>query len=881
MSLETIEGTRLWQRTLAKGGQEDPAAAARERLRAGFLRFRERAALIVAEIHRELPELTVHDISHLDALWEMADIVVGQNDFLNPAEGFVFGGAVLLHDAGMALAAYPGGVAELMKDSLWADNVAREFQQLNGRNPNKNEIEDPPEAIRLRVLASCLRALHAKRAEQLPNITWTASGSGAPQYLIEDTEIRQSFGRIIGLVAHSHWWPIHRLESEFVRPLGSPYWCPREWQVDSLKVACLLRVADAAHLDARRAPTLLRALRKPSSSSDEHWKFQERLQKPYLADDALAFSSGLAFRLSDAPAWWLCLESLSTVDKELRNVDRLLADKHLPRLAAKRVAGIESPERLLHYVPTDGWSPVDAFVHVSDVPRLVRTLGGKELYGNDRTIALRELIQNGADAVRARRMAERRAVDWGMITVRTGRDAIGDWLEVEDSGVGMSKQVLVRYLLDFGASYWGSTLMLEEFPGLLSQGFQPTGKYGIGFFSVFMLGSAVRVRTRQASAAHHETQVLEFNTGLSTKPILRPAAENERIRDGGTSVRVWADRPLAEGLFHRFGGKPPYTLLELCRELCPSIDVSLSVESDNTVELAVAANDWLNCDAETVIMKGGGVGEGRDFSVSAKASVIKRATLLIRELRESDGTVVGRACITDMNSFMWGDEHRHPELAGVVTVGGLSASNLAGIAGILVGKPERAARDVATPIVTRNTLKTWASDQARLIAEVIESPQIQIGCAEVVWRCGGDTGILPICRYRGQWLSRQALAALEDLPDELFLVSSFMIRDYLKLPGFELHPSVIQAEITGIMTIVRTRGHTNWPEKLVHSEQPDSRWYGNLGSAVVQAVAQAWRVDAAKLLAAIQDHSTAVRMIGHIAGSDVEDDVTVIRRANG
>ena len=58
-------------------------------------------------------DYTVHDLSHLDALWEMADLIVGTNFILNPAEAFVFGVAVLLHDAGMTVAAYPGGMEEL------------------------------------------------------------------------------------------------------------------------------------------------------------------------------------------------------------------------------------------------------------------------------------------------------------------------------------------------------------------------------------------------------------------------------------------------------------------------------------------------------------------------------------------------------------------------------------------------------------------------------------------------------------------------------------------------------------------------------------------------------------------------------------------------
>jgi hypothetical protein len=38
---------------------------------------------------------------------------------------------------------------------------------------------------------------------------------------------------------------------------------------------------------------------------------------------------------------------------------------------------------------------------------------------------------------------------------------------------------------DFGATYWNSSLVREEYPGLLARGFRAAGRHGIGFFSVF------------------------------------------------------------------------------------------------------------------------------------------------------------------------------------------------------------------------------------------------------------------------------------------------------------------------------------------------------------------------------------------------------------
>lgn len=124
--------------------------------------------------------------------------------------------------------------------------------------------------------------------------------------------------------------------------------------MDPLKLACILRAADAAHLDARRAPTFLKAFTSLAPSSEQHWRFQERLARPYLRSDALVFTSTQPFELNDAGAWWLCLEALRAVDRELRGVDAVFSDKGHPRFAARHVAGVDHPERLASYVQPAG-----------------------------------------------------------------------------------------------------------------------------------------------------------------------------------------------------------------------------------------------------------------------------------------------------------------------------------------------------------------------------------------------------------------------------------------------------------------------------------------------------------------------------------------------
>jgi hypothetical protein len=273
-----IENSILWRQTLASRSADEHSVE-RERLRACFLSFRERAAHLATEIRRDVPDLTVHDVTHLDALWEMASLLVGPAYELTPTEGFVLGGAILLHDLGTSVAATEGGYSAIRSDKRWRDLVTIEYRTRHNRDPTSAEISSPEPDVMRRAMFHMLRQIHAENAEVLAFLSYRTT-DGSRVYLIEDTELRQTFGSTIGRIAHSHWWSLFEVETAFARRVGAPAWCPQEWTVDPLRLACILRTADAGHLDARRAPMFLKAIQTLPPSSEVHWVFQEKLQSP-------------------------------------------------------------------------------------------------------------------------------------------------------------------------------------------------------------------------------------------------------------------------------------------------------------------------------------------------------------------------------------------------------------------------------------------------------------------------------------------------------------------------------------------------------------------------------------------------------------------------
>ena len=839
----SFDRCQLWRTTMQEQSS-DLFASERGRLRTSFLAFRDRAAHLANEIRKDLPELSVHDLTHLDALWEIAATIAGDGYAVTPAEGFVLGGAILLHDLAMSVAAVEGGIQTIKRDPRWVDLVFSEYREAHDRDPTQEEVLNPETRIHKRALFSLLRQVHAENAERLAFLSYTAS-DGSPLFLIEDVELRQTYGRIIGRIAHSHWWSIGEVERTFSRIIGAPHWCPPDWTVDPLRVACLLRTADAAHLDARRAPGFLKAISELSPTSEAHWRFQEKLNKPYLREDALVFTSGSAFSLADAGAWWLCVEALRSVDRELGGVDALFADRRAPRFAARGVAGVDSPERLASFVQTDGWLPINATIHVSDLPHVIRSIGGEELYGNRPEVALRELVQNACDSVRARRLYEKREAGFGHVVVSLSKAEDGaHWLRVEDTGVGMSQRVLTDFLLNFGRSFWGSTQMQEEFPGLLSSGVKPTGRYGIGFFSVFMVANQVQVITRRADAGAKDTLVLEFSEGVDGRPILRSANRDEQLIDGGTSVklRLIGDPTKRGGLLMSGQDDEPVLFEDLCRRMCPAVDVDLCIRKGDLLEKIVGAEDWKTIDAIEFLARLEPLYPHQEGSRDPAQIEAFRARVSpnLRLLRDGNGEIVGRACITVGLGHQW-ESHG---LEGAVTVGGLKACGLYGIVGILPGRSLRASRDSATPLVDNSVLARWAEEQADILPQIWDEPEALSRCAKFIRLCSGSTKGLPVAKHRGSWVSADQIAEMVSPPDFAVLLDGFDIDELKHLESYELDDSVFVTEGSGIPAILQSRvyGRSEWPNPWKRSFT-----WATLAGVVIEALCKAWGVPAERV----------------------------------
>jgi hypothetical protein len=737
--MELYENSSLWKNAFEPKG--DGFDKPRSVLVAAYQDFRNRVAILLQQIQKELPSLTLHDITHVDSLWRVASEIAGPDFDLNPAEAFVLGGAFLLHDAAHCRAAFPGGLAELQQTTEWQDSVAQ-------RSIAPDTLIEGSEAFQT-VLFDTLRILHPKQARKLPFAQWSSNVNGDSHFLMSHDDLRGAYGHLIGEIAESHWWHPLELESIVHRNLAAPVClAPANWTVDMLKVALLLRTADAAHIDARRAPRFLMVISQPQGVSQEHWQFQARLHQPKcdIKRGELVIS-GNPFPEKELSSWWLAYDSACLANKELVAADLLLKDNHRPqRFAARSVTDVHSPEIFSLHVPTDGWHPVDTAIKITNIKSVVERFGGEKLYGNDPAAALRELLQNAVDAVHACRSLGGLGANEGEIEIALEDDSEGYWLHVTDTGIGMSRYVLTEVLLDFGRSLWRSTDLRGEWGGLSSSDFEAIGQFGIGFFSVFMLGEQVKVITRryEHKAGEVSQWLLNFSDGTNKRPTLRAPVAGERLKRHGTRVSVLISQEKFKALcadqsnWPRIKDSSSISFAQACARLAPALDLNLYIKNSGEArQLVVRANDWQTISSIDLLRR---IAPGYWESTSENQFGLWTH---LSELHDDAGNIIGRCAV---QPFVYLGPN-----AGVGVVKGLLAGNVDGIAGIILSKPQSdLARKEAIPAILLSSVQRWAENQKELLLNHLK---LNTKHSALLALFGASHTALKMGKFRGQTVS--------------------------------------------------------------------------------------------------------------------------------
>jgi Molecular chaperone, HSP90 family len=486
-----------------------------------------------------MPEYTLHDDVHAlrvtEIMWRvMPDRV---RTALNPVEIALLILAAYVHDQGMVMD--PGELALLPSNSdfkLFRENW--EVEHLNVADI-RQRVDDatltPDERARAQsieqelhgaMLTDFIRVTHGERSARFVKATYESD----KRLLVRGTSLAEFVARL----SASHVEPPERLTPangfRFDERIGT-------YAVNMAYLGSVLRLADIMDFDRERTPdSLYRTIDFRSGVSLREWNKHRSVDGWVIKPDKVQFT----LRCEHPEYQRAVYQFMDWIDQELAAARDLTAS--FPEPFA--LYAFELPLRVdrSRMEPKDGayiYRDLEFSLSRDEIVSLLMT---EELYGGPR-LCVRELLQNALDALRHRRAVMRR----DGVVFADGR--VDFWHELDedgfeilrctDNGIGMTEDVIARFLTRAGRSYYRSPEFERERASFRSVGadFDPCAQFGIGFMSVFMIGDEIEIRTRRdhgRGLGYGEPLVVRIS-GLGGMVVIRKGDPSQKP---GTSVEI-------------------------------------------------------------------------------------------------------------------------------------------------------------------------------------------------------------------------------------------------------------------------------------------------------------------------------------------------------
>lgn len=168
-----------------------------------------------------------------------------------------------------------------------------------------------------------------------------------------------------------------------------------------------------------------------------------------------------------------------------------------------------------------------------DQNSILQLLVGNTLY-NDSSVVLRELVQNGLDAIKLQNEIERndkKELTQGKIIVNW--DSSKRILTFEDNGTGMTIDDIENYLLKVGTSKYSSSNFKEKYPDFVS-----ISRFGIGILTCFLVANDIEIMT--CSSENSEANRIVFRN-VDGRYLLKSLEKQElpkHIAEHGTAIKL-------------------------------------------------------------------------------------------------------------------------------------------------------------------------------------------------------------------------------------------------------------------------------------------------------------------------------------------------------
>lgn len=457
--LKGLISTKFWESYIKKQPSDENKAIIQQVYRT--------AASWLKEIPATFPNYTLHDEIHvINVMNAMTGLLGDRVDILSLREHEVLMLIAMLHDIGMVYS------PEAKKAETSNNRQLKEY--IKGTHPELvgSKYVDLPKSVQ----QDYLRSLHAFRV----------------QTVLESQEWRHVAEKIESIIPVETLSEICQAHGEDEEFLSNESLNEDEFEeVDYRFCAVLLRLADILDFDGSRAPEILFPFTDGQTRSVE--AFHKHLASQGFKYPKTPSEKSLLYKAAcDDPNTEKKLrEYLDWVDNELRIAERA------KRLFSTKWCDFPFPLRVSREGISSRGYDSSEFCLTMDQDRTLELLSGQNLY-NDSTIFARELLQNAIDATLLREKLE-----VGFLAKNAGI-YLWEWVEpdgtlyfrIDDKGTGMTREMLRKYFLKVGNSYYESEELTHDLRNAgCTEDYSGISRFGIGFLSCFLCAKSVEVST--------------------------------------------------------------------------------------------------------------------------------------------------------------------------------------------------------------------------------------------------------------------------------------------------------------------------------------------------------------------------------------------------
>lgn len=471
-------------------------------------------------IPQSFPHYTRHTIGHSDEIILQLSKLLFVNDGpgapvigLSAVEAYILIAAAYLHDAGMVTS--DREKQELLRSEEWISWTSegeaatrwRTIQTLrDGNEISEKSVRDFIADVQVRFLISeFIRRMHHTRAAEVIAQYQTQLG----RFAFDDPLLQKT----IADICVAHGLSANELDDREKFPLQRDI---RGEKVNVRLLALLLRLGDLLDMSCDRScPLLLNAACPLPVESYAHWTQYRSITHRDTSPGKIEITA----ECQDAEEHRVLSDWCQWIVNEVRDASGLLARsiRHSEWSPPEASMNGECPTIVIRPHKSANYIPSNWLITLDQDAILTRLIN--DIYDHP-GIVVRELAQNALDATRCQmyidimengveapefptQIASEARNKYSIRIVLSEIDLIDpiservhkrQVLSFEDCGVGMDTEIIKKYLLQVGRSFYTTNEFRHSYR------FMPSSRFGIGFLSVFAVSDDIVIETYKPSS---------------------------------------------------------------------------------------------------------------------------------------------------------------------------------------------------------------------------------------------------------------------------------------------------------------------------------------------------------------------------------------------